>query len=128
MKTPAGKTTAPLLRIPTRGLRALKRFKAWRPAASGHGAQSAPRLPRAGPRRVPRLPLLAAATSALLAALLAPLSLMSLAAVVVAYRVRDPAEAIRASLLWRTIFHSRSQKIAPSSAGPAEVLWLLLVA
>ena len=149
-----------LLSISTDGLPALKRCKAWKTAASGYGAQRAPRLPRTG-LRVPRPPLLAAAPAALLVPLLALLSLVALLALVayrvhltllaaakaallaallallslvalltlVAYRVREPAEHaedMRASLLWCSIFGTRAQTIAPSSAGPAEVLRLLV--
>ena len=73
------------------------------------------------------LRLLAAAKAALLAALLSLLSLAALLALV-AYRVPEPAEPaedMRASLLWYSIYGA-ALKIAPSSAGPAQVLRLLV--
>ena len=74
-----------------------------------------------------RLRLLASAKAALLAALLSLLSLVALLALV-AYRVPEPAEPaedMRASLLWYSIYGA-ALKIAPSSAGPAQVLRLLV--
>ena len=97
-------THVPLLRIPTDG----------------------PSLPPTG-LRLPRLQLLAGAPAALLVALLSLLSLVALLALV-AYRVPEPAEPaedMRASLLWYSIYGA-ALKIAPSSAGPAQVLRLLV--
>ena len=71
--------------------------------------------------------LLAVAKAALLAALLSLLSLVALLALV-AYRVPEPAEPaedMRASLLWYSIYGA-ALKIAPSSAGPAQMLRLLV--
>ena len=74
-----------------------------------------------------RLRLLASAKAALLAALLSLLSLAALLALV-AYRIPEPAESaedMRTSLLWYSIYGA-PLKIAPSSAGPAQVLRLLV--